>query len=46
MENNPKSSDVFPLSAETKRLQVFLGDWTVEGTLTFEGEPLKVKGLS
>jgi hypothetical protein len=45
MENNPKLSDIFPSPAEVKKLQFFLGDWTVEGTLSFEGKPFNVTGL-
>ena len=37
MEQNPKISDLFPIPAEVKKLSLFLGDWSVEGTLTSEG---------
>lgn len=44
MEKGPTLSEMFPLPNEAKRLQLFIGDWKVEGTLAFEGEPHKVKG--
>ena len=44
MEKNPSLNELFPLPDGARRLQVFVGDWKVEGTLTFEGKPLKVKG--
>ena len=44
MQNRPTLTDVFPLPVEAKRLNVFLGSWRVEGTLTFNGKPYGVKG--
>ena len=38
--------DIFPLPVEAKRLDVFLGNWNVEGTLTFMGKPFGVKGIA
>jgi hypothetical protein len=35
---------MFPILKEAKDLGVFLGDWKVEGVMTFEGTPLKVAG--
>lgn len=42
---NPTLGDIFPLPSEASKLKVFLGDWKVEGTLTFEGKPFKVRGF-
>jgi len=44
MEQSPTISEVFPIPAEAKRLEVFLGDWDVEGTVTFGGNAMKAKG--
>ncbi len=40
----PTLSELFPIPEEAKDLGVFLGDWNVEGTMTSEGNPLKVAG--
>jgi hypothetical protein len=45
MQKRPTLSDLFPLPAESKRLQVFLGSWEVEGTLTFMNRTYSVKGM-
>lgn len=45
MEKFPTLKELFPLPREAAKLQIFVGDWKVEGTLTFEGKPLKVKGV-
>jgi hypothetical protein len=45
MQKRPTLSDLFPLPAESKRLQVFLGSWEVEGTLTFMKRTYSVKGM-
>jgi hypothetical protein len=44
MEKNPTLNEMFPLPSEASNLQVFVGDWSGEGTLTLEGKRLKVKG--
>jgi len=46
MQNRPTLADIFPLPVEAKRLDVFLGNWNVEGTLTFMGKPFGVKGIA
>ncbi|MCP8315519.1 MAG: DUF1579 family protein [archaeon] len=45
MKNDPTLSDMFPLPDEAKKLQIFVGDWKVKGTMTIEGETKKVKGV-
>jgi hypothetical protein len=44
MQKNPTLSELFPLPESAKRLSVFVGNWRVEGTLTFGGNPLNVTG--
>jgi len=44
MAENPKLADVFPLPEEAKKLQFFVGDWNVAGTMTFEGKTFRVGG--
>lgn len=45
MEEKPTLTSLFPLPPEAQKLQVFVGDWRVEGTLTVEGESKKVNGV-
>jgi hypothetical protein len=44
VKNMPAISEMFPIPGEAKRLEVFLGDWIVEGIITMEGNPVKVSG--
>ncbi len=44
MENSPKFTDILPLPVEAKRLALFIGDWSVKGTLTFDGNSFHVQG--
>jgi len=46
MQNRPTLADIFPLPVEAKRLEVFLGNWNVAGTLTFMGKPFGIKGIA
>jgi hypothetical protein len=46
MQNRPTLTEIFPLPAEAKRLNVFLGNWRVKGTLTFMSKPCGVKGCA
>jgi hypothetical protein len=46
MQNRPPLTDIFPFPIEAMRLTVFLGNWRVEGTLTFMGKPFGVKGYA
>ncbi|HUK84648.1 MAG TPA: DUF1579 family protein [Candidatus Acidoferrum sp.] len=41
----PAFTDIFPLPDQVKTLQVFIGNWDLEGTLIFRGKTFKVKGL-
>ena len=45
MSENPTLSELFPLPKEVKKLKSFLGEWIVEGRLTFESDTFKVEGL-
>jgi len=44
MQEIPRLSNLSALPDEARKVQVFVGDWKVEGTLTCQGKPLKVKG--
>lgn len=46
MQKRPTLSDIFPLPNETKQLQIFLGNWTVEGILKFVGRSFAVNGVA
>jgi len=46
MQKPPTLSDIFPLPTETSRLNVFLGDWIVEGNLVYMGRLFKAKGIA
>ena len=37
-------AEMFPVPAEAKRLERFLGDWSVEGSVTMEGNPARMTG--
>ena len=42
--SRPKLEDLFPLPPEAKKLEVFLGNWSAAGALTFMGKPFKLTG--
>jgi len=46
MQKRPTFADIFPLPLEARRLEVFLGNWKVKGTLTFLGKRFEVKGVA
>jgi len=46
MQKPPTFSDIFPLPTETSRLNIFLGDWIVEGNLVYMGRLFKAKGMA
>ena len=46
MQKPPTFSDIFPLTTETSRLNIFLGDWIVEGNLVYMGRLFKAKGMA
>jgi len=46
MQHPSTVANIFSLPVEAKRLNVFLGNWNVEGTLTFMGKPFGVKGVA
>ena len=44
MQKRSELADIFPLPVEAKRLHFFLGNWKVDGGLTFMGRTFGVKG--
>lgn len=44
MSYKSKLSNLLPQPDEAKRLQVFVGGWSMEGALAFMGKLFKVKG--
>lgn len=38
-------SSIFPVPPEANKLGIFVGEWNIEGYLTFQGKNLKVKGV-
>ncbi len=43
-EQMPTLAEMFPLPDEAKSLGRFIGEWSIEGTLTIEGNPLPMTG--
>lgn len=41
----PTITELFPIPQEAKKLESFLGNWTIEGNMTVEGSPLKASGI-
>jgi hypothetical protein len=46
MQHSTRLSDIFPLPVESSRLNIFIGDWLVEGNLVYMGRPFKAKGTA
>ena len=44
MAGGQRLEDVFPVPDETKKLLVFLGNWSGEGTLTYLARTFRLKG--
>lgn len=44
MPYDPTIGDLFPIPPEVKRLEVFLGEWDVAGTVALDGRTLPVSG--
>jgi len=44
MPYDPTIGDLFPIPPEVKRLEVFLGEWNVAGTVALDGRTLPVSG--
>jgi hypothetical protein len=40
----PTLAELFPVAEQARALERFLGRWSVEGTLTVEGNPLRMRG--
>ena len=40
----PTISEMYPVPAEMKKLHVFLGEWSVEGTIKTGGSVMRLKG--
>jgi hypothetical protein len=40
----PTLADLFPIPEDARKLERFIGNWTIEATLTLEGTPLRGNG--